>query len=396
MKAYTKALAALAVAAIMCICPAIVMADGSEAITVTEGEKALSVEIDDLTEAQINQLYSSSTQEGWAKKVLDSFVNYSALYEITEVKVTDLSVERALGSKVTSDCYKSVDGTDIEFTISFKATAQYDTNIVFDENKGLFPVIKAIGTDNTGKAGDVYNITSEVKITDSGTTKENFAKTDSGIYVDTGGYSESYSSKTYDTSVTLTKKTDSSTVKFDVYSKSEYSTVYNNEIDTNGTDVADLTNDSVVYESRTIDTKTRVELKGSADGDSETDVTTTANSGSDAYVQEDPAIPVDIGPQSYTLVGLGTAYSLFDVLGIGDDGLKTDDGMKTFLDGIGDSPSDSYSDAQSITEDAYSTIVSDEDLAVGILAIAIGALVLLLVVLVIVIVIILIVKRKKK
>ncbi len=393
MKSYTKVLAAVAVAAIMCICPAIVMADGSEAITVTEGEKAYSVEIDSLTEEQLNQLYTSSSQTDWAEEVLSSFMNSIYSFNITELKVTDFSMSKGVGSKVTSDSSKNVVGADMEFTVSFKATAMSDMDYVLDENKALFPIVKAIGTNNTGKTGDVYEVTSKVKISGSETDNTDFTKTDSGIYVNTGGYSNSYTDYEFDTSVTLTKKADSSKVEFDVYVQRENSHVVDADVDTNGKDVAEITSDSVVYVTLTTETKSRVEIKGSADGDSETDVTTSSNKGTSSYLQEDPALITDIAPRTYTLVG--NTSCLFSLDDIADSDLKTDAGMKSFLDGIGASPSESYSDAESVADDTYGTIVDDETVAVGLLAIAVGVLVILLIVLVIVIVIILIVKRKK-
>ncbi len=397
MKTYTKALAAIAVAAIMCICPAIVMADGSDAYTKTEGESGLSFEIESMTQAQIDKYLSESRKTYMAADVLESFV-YSdgfyitADYSITDISVTELSVSRAMASSVGDD-YSEYVGEEMTFKMTFTATA-ISSQQLFPDDSSFLVLYKKVDSENAA-IGDKFEVTV------TGTTKTSYQAEAGIIATEDGNFArgdtdyKSYESNEYEIEAKYTAAGSTTPLSFSVDYTYESGFTETETHDFNGVEESKLTETTKDYVTTVSEHRVRTAYECTVGDDSEsTDnvIRTPASGGESTHAIMYNA---DMKPSVINYV-VGTDAILVNPNTLGDDSIKTEDGFKAFLEETGATTSDSYSDAKSIADDAYSTVTDAEDLAVGILAIAIGALVLLLVVLVIVIVIILIVKRKKK
>lgn len=392
MKTSMKMLAAVSVAAIMCICPAIVMADGSDAYTKTDGDGGLSVEFSTTDTAQIDRFYSAYAKVNMARNVLDSFAYTAYSWTITDIAITSLSYERGIAAKISGDDGYNYEGETVKFKMTFTATLD-STSTLFEEYGPYILAAKAINTDNKGAVGDKFEVSVEATTKESGKSTAEFGETDAADFFMKQQTYDSYQLHEYDIDAKFIKASDSSETKFSVDYKMESGYNAKIEMDLNGVGEGAVTADTAIYATTTATEKGVREIKCTVGDDSKSDSDSGYEGGHQMNVDKDVLMGEDIKvPTMYYVTG-GEAV-LVDI-SFGDATLATEDGFKSFLSDVGAKTSTSYSDAKSVADDAYSDIVTDEDLALGIFAIAAIALGLLVVVLIIVIVVILIVKRKK-
>ncbi len=393
MKAFMKILAAVSVAAIMCICPAIVMADGSDAYTKTDGDDGLSVEFSTTDTAQIDKFYSVYAKENMARNVLGSF-SYSTYYwTITDIAITSLSYERGIAAKISGDDGYNYEGETVKFKMTFTATLD-STTTLFEDCGPYILAAKAINTDNKGAVGDKFEVSVEATTKESSKSTVEFGETDAADFFMKQQTYDSYLLREYDIDAKFIKASDSSETKFSVDYKRESGYNGKTEIDLNGVEEGAVTADTAIYTTPTLTEKAVVDIKCTVGDDSKSSSDSGYEGGHRMDVSKDMLMGEDLKVPTMCYV-TGGEEVLVDI-SFGDATLATEDGFKSFLSDVGAKTSTSYSDAKSVADDAYSDIVTDEDMALGIFAIAAIALGLLVVVLIIVIVIILIVKRKKR
>ncbi len=392
MKVHSKALAALAVAAIVCICPAIVMADGSDAYTRTDGESALSFEIESMTAEQTAKFLSTGQQTTYAQEVVDKIVYNYSYFDLDDISVKDVSYKNGAAYSIDGDDVKSYSGDELKFTISFTATSK-SVGELLTNDKAYVPLMKALG-NNARAIGDKLEITAEVTMQNSDNGSAKYIATDAGDFVMTESSGESYQCTDMDITAKFTRASDSSTVTFEVESEFEQNVYSDIAFDFNGTDASEVTATTIAYETNDTSLVASTYLKCSVGDDSESTSVIYKSPHHNGSADYAPLHGEDLEVPAINYVD-GTGTTLIYGISFGDSDLYTESGFTAFLTEVGASTSTDYSDAKEIADDTYGTVVDEETMALGILGIAVGALVLLVIVLIVVIVIILIVKRKK-
>ncbi len=395
MKTYMKMLATVAVAAIMCICPAIVMADGSDAYTKTDGDQGLSVKFSTTDTAQIARFYSEYEMKDVAEDALNSFSYSSYGWTITDIAVTSLSYEKGSAQKLSGlDGYEYV-GETVKLKMTFTATLG-SVRTLFDDWEPYILVVKAVDNENTGAVGDKFEVSVEATLKESTKVTAEYVETDAKDFFIKQTEYDGYNSAEYVIDAKFIKASDSTETKFQVDYKMENGGTTENKMDLDGVEEGAVTADTVLYGVNTVSERYALTLKCTVGDDSKSaDFGEQYSDLQKLSVAKDVLNGEDLKLPTMCYVDGGDEV-LMTGIDFGDATLETEDGFKSFLSGVGATTSTSYSDAKSISDDAYSTIVTAEDEALGLFAIAAGGLGILVIVLIIVIVIILIVKRKKR
>lgn len=404
MKAYLKAIAAFAVAAVMCICPAFALADGSDAYTLTTGEQAHSVDIEDLSTEDIGKLYSSGKQTNLATEVAEAIVDNKGDVAITDVVISEMDIKKAVASKITDSENRHSVTEKLKFKITFTATFDDDGDDVFVGTYGtLTDVVVKAGNHNQSTAGDKLEITADVELTKSAVTNTKFTETEAADFVTTWGEQKESEIKSVDATVKYTYATTegTSSFSFDFETETKTETVVELDAQFLETEAAKATDTTYVYPDWTVKAASYVSEKAKVDGESRSNSATVDMSEFyKAIMDNDIVQPASLAgenvqPDQIYWVGYSSETCLFLTGDLGDASLADDSAMNTFLASKG-TVSTSYSDAKSTVDDNYESVSSLEDLVnMGLVAV-IGILAILVVVLIIVIVIVLIVKRKKK
>ena len=258
----------VAVVAMMCICPFAVMADDSDAYDVTAGESGLSVKIDSMSEADINKLFNDTEQRDLARNALEGFTNTND-YTISDVKITKMTVERGLSSKVTTDSISEYKGMKQTFTMTFTASAKYDNGSIFLNREPFQDAIKAIGT-NTTAIGDKFEVTVEATIYGSMSKTSDIVKNDAGNFVVTADKQKQYANGEYDITAKYiyTKDAQPANQTVEVKYTEESETSYDNKIDFNGVDPTKATADTLTYIDQSYVYASNVHTECEVNGDS--------------------------------------------------------------------------------------------------------------------------------
>lgn len=355
-----KMIVAVAIVAMMCACPLIMVSDDGYAHDVTKGESGLSAKANGLTEDQVNKLFSATAKEKAAKDVFESFSGSGSI-TYTDVKISDMSFEKGIASSVESDSMTQYIGMEIDYKISFRATATADRNMV--SNKNPFDIaIKAVNKDNVMKTGEFFEITATVKESGSQRQGEDFVKNAAGDFVVTVEKEKRYAFKEYDITAkyNYTLNDQPAVVKMEFSYLMEADQESNIKYDFNGADPAKATEDTTVYQDFKPKLMERIKIKCSAGGDSDStddclDLGAIAGLiGGNDVMKKATVRDYDLSPNEYTYVGLSDEMSLFKYSDAGDT-VKTEDAMKAFLQSVG-SVSESFSDAKSVYDDYMSSV----------------------------------------
>ena len=402
MKAYRIALVSLAVVAMMCVCPLAVMADGSDAHEITAGESGLSVKIDNMSEADINKLLSDSEKTDLARDVLKSFSSTDG-FTVADVKITKLSLERGLSSKVTSDSMAQYMGVNAKFTMTFTANATTADKTVFTNSEAFQDPIREHGTNKT-VVGDKFEVSVEATLSGSSTKSADLVKNEDGNFVVTADMQKEYSKKEYNITAKYIYTKDASpanlTAKIEAMQEAEesYDKTYEFDVDTakvKAGAMAFVKDSSIVYAAN-------VNIDCTFKGDTKSDYTYVDLTGlamilggnlHSAY--DDVTIfDYDISANEYGYVGTDDDMYLFDVSDVGTD-VNTDVKMKEFLQSVG-SVSESYGTAKDIADANDGNVVSPSEALHLILIIAIAVVGILAVFFLVLFILAMIFRRRKK
>ena len=389
MKAYKIAMVSIAVVAMMCICPLAVMANDSDAYNVTAGESGLSVKIDSMSEADINKLVSATEKEDMAESVLKTFTSTDG-FTIADVKITKLSLERGLSSKVTEDNVSDNKGTKATFTMTFTANATVANKVVFKNEEPFIDPIKEHGTNKT-VVGDKFEVSAEVTVYGAETRSSDIVKNEDGNFVVTAEKQKQYTHTEYEVTAKYVYTKDAQPANFTAKIKatSEMEESYDRTFDFNGVDVAKVKADTKAFiKDETIvyagNISTECTFNGNTNSDSDyLDLTALALifGGSMKQAYDDTTIfDWDLKANEYGYVGTDDDMNLFDVSDVGTD-VDTDAKMKEFLQSVG-TVSESYDTAKAIADDNDGDVVSPEAalnlmLIIGIAAVGVIALLFL-------------------
>jgi hypothetical protein len=388
MKGYTKVFAALAIVAMMCACPLIVVSDDSHAYDVTPGESGLSTKASGLTEDQVNTLFSASAKQKAASDVFESFSGHSNI-SYTDIKISDMSFEKGIASSVKSDSMVQYVGMEMNYTISFKAAATADRDMVSNSNP-FAVAIKAVNKDNVMKTGDFFEVTATVKQSGSQKESEDFVKNEAGNFVVTAEQNKRYAIQEYDITAkynyTLNDQPAVVEMKFSYLVENDQD--QNVKYDFNGTDPSKATADTAIYQSDIPKVLAHQKIKCTVGGDSDSideyvDMTMLAYIFGGIETMLNPTVhDYNLSPNKYTYVGLSETMALFDSDDVGAT-VNTDETMKAFLQSVG-SISESYGDAKSISDDYMGSIDDDSKkknlITYGIMA-GLGVIIIVLLVL---------------
>ena len=344
----------------MCACPLIVVTDDGYAYDVTPGESGLSTKASNLTEEQVNILYSALAKENAAKDVFKTFSGTSDI-SYTDIKISGMTFEKGLACSVKSDSMVQYVGMEMDYTISFKATATSDRDMVSNSNP-FAVAIKAVNKGNVMKTGDFFDITATVKQSGSQKESEDFVKNEAGNFVVTAEQDRKYAVQEYEITAkynyTLNDQPAVVEMKFSYLLEAEQ----DNDIkyDFNGVDPAKATAETTVYQDYVPTLMEHIKVKCTVGGDSDSmddymDLGILANLlGGNEAMKEATVRAYDLSPNKYTYVGLSEEMSLIDIDDAGDT-VKTDEAMKAFLQSVG-SISESYGDAKSISDDYMGSV----------------------------------------
>ena len=254
----------------------------------------------------------------------------------------------AIASSVKSDSMVQYVGMEMKYTISFKAAATADREMVSNSNP-FTVAIKAINKDNVMKTGEFFEITATVKQSGSQKESEDFVKNEAGNFVVTAEQDRKFAVQEFDI-----------TAKYN-YTQNDQLTVvemkfsYLTEADQDRSIKYDF--NGVDYEPKLME---HIKVKCSVGGDSDStddylDLGILAKAiGGDDAMKKATVHTYDLSPNKYTYVGLSETMALFDSDDVGDT-VKTDETMKAFLQSVG-SISESYGDAKSISDDYMGSV----------------------------------------
>lgn len=402
MKAYKIALISFAVVAMMCVCPFALAADDSDAYDVTPGESGLSVKIDNMSEADINKLFNATEQKDLAEDVLDKFTENNG-YNISDIKITKMSLERGLSSKVAADNLYEGKGMKQSFTISFTATAKNDTSKIFLNREPFGDAVKAIGT-NTTATGDKFEVTADVTMYGSKTDSGDFVKNEAGSFVLTSKQEKEYSNVECNITAkyVYTKDAQPANLTVEVKATQESETSVDYKFDFNGVEPAKATAATFISVEQSYVYAANLNTECTVNGNTSSknfyvDMAPLALLfGGDISIvcQYAEVLDYNISADEFSYVGLDDETSLF-AEGDVDPSLSTDAAMETFLKSTG-TVSTAYSDARSMADDNNGDVVSPSDALNAILIIAIVVVAIVAVIFLVLFILAMIFRRRKK
>lgn len=420
MKSISKAMIAVMIAAAMCVVPLFV-AEDSDAYDVTVAGKGASFKASSISNDDFNKLANDTYKENMCKLALGAVVYSEGMdndYAISVVSISDVKdVKLSLGTDYKEDSSKVVDSMAITFKAKFTATCS--VSAIYNMPGTLFPMMD--GTQDIYKELGTNEITDGTILTIDGTfTMEkttistmDYVKTNAGDFVIKESVEEVSSIQEFDGSVgfnngvinktiTMTTEYSSSTEAastFDYYGVNDIKdtvagtkAISNQEIRSSGTrlygdyKVGDATGKyKVEFGKEAMEALGIVMAKsipfpiGSTTGGYE--VGTAASLG--GLISSNL-----VAPDYYFCTNLIALqdYTLFYAGYVQDESLKTNDGMKAFLNEIG-TASDEFSDASSVANSAYETVSVGGSgsnniifyVIIGVLAVAVVALAVLMI-----------------
>ena len=400
MKTSIRMLTAIAVVAIMCVCPLFVAVDDSDAYDVTTGESGLSVTMENLPKEKVNELFTDDKKTEMAKDAVSAITSYSSYsMSISALEISGLKIERGLSTRVTDDTAYIYSGTRMEYTATFKLTFTTATDIV-NNNSAFIEVVKAIGTDNRSINGDFFEITAKVVTIETGKEVNEFVKNEDGNFVITSKQTTGYESTESEVTAKFiyTRDAVEKNVSFTAKYTTENSVDQKQDYDFNGVDPVKAKDTTSVYYDGDVGAMARYKFEVTYDGDTKKDGGTYDLSalmmalGGGKIVDKADVYDADMKAATITYMGDNPRTCLFEE---SDIALATENDLKTFVAANG-SADESYSGAKDVYDEYNSTVVDDRDMMNLLLIGAVAILGFIIVVLIVVLIIVLIVKRKKR
>lgn len=399
MKTSIKMLTAIAVVAVMCVCPLFAAADVSDAYDVTTGESGLSVEMKNLTKEKVDELFTADAQEEMARAVIKGIVQSSSDLNLSGVAISEMSIKKGLAGRVTDDTKSLHMGEHTEYKVTFKATYA-SVRDIFLNDQAFVDLMKATDINNESTVGDYFEITAKVIRVQAGNQTIKFVKNEAGSFVTTSDKMHQYSSIDCDITAKFiyTKDATEKNVSFTTKYFTETSSDQNTDFDFNGVEPAKATATTVVYKDERVDSLSRVKYECTV-GDETKSTDKTYNLGAlIAIFGGDPIVDVpdiddsDMKPPVITLMGISETNSIFEEAIV----VPADENAMSAFVAANGSKDTSYSAAMDIYDDNNSTVIDDQEMLNLLLIGAVAILGVIILVLIVIILIILIVKRKKR
>ena len=382
MKTFTKALIAVIVAAAMCAVPLFVIED-ADAAEIKPGESALSFEASDVPMDKFNELLKSD----YVNDLIVTAVGHVPILDKPSVtKVDELKV--AMGIKVTDG---TVDGftsqyAKLEIVIEGDLVADYTLFNTYDGYQELF---KYLGNSNKIPSGTHLKIEGTIEVSGTMDSKSDIFKTDAGKIGFTKSGQDVSNKTVVDLKYTFKVSGSDKTVNLKETNIRDDNTTSSMEYEID--DKAKVVDGTKLYVTTAYDFRRQMDQEFSFDGKSvsyqkkEIINDDTEFSYTDAmyyladYDEEAPVMHYyyDTDP---TLFGP-------DEVPATSTSIQSDEGMKSFLEGIG-TVSDSLPAAESIAEFASASVDMGNSSGgsnvifyaiIGVLAVAVVALAVIMI-----------------
>ena len=403
MRTISKAMIAMAVAAMMCAVP-LFTAEGSDAVIINTGDAGVSFRTDSLTSSEVNDLFTDDEKTSWAKDALALATDQNSTAVNTRWTISDLVISsvtdyrNALGSSLTNDRTKTVRGGGMTCELSFTATVKATyTGYLYDYTDGTQDLYSYLG-ERVAPSGAVLKVSGTYTTETSDSETIGFfmnAEKKGCIDEDVSEHTQRSTFKgdlTYDSGSSNTKK-------YSVEAETATVTKENVSFDYGKVSKADIVKNTEVFVKTSYDTyATKTMFNYTTDegvkGGYDVAVNVksiispmsnyTVSTAEDYWIDEDQTLP------EFHYYGGSGNTCLFTTAQ--KDSLKSDDGMRSFLANAG-TVSESFSDVESIVDSSTASVdvnTSSDGKFIPILCVVIGVLGIAIVLLVILMV------RKKK
>ena len=403
MRSISKAIIAVMIAAAMCVVPLFVIED-SEAITVTTGEKAVSFSAGSITDEKFDGLVTQTYKNRLVSEAISAIVpdSYDWSFDGTPTVKNVKDVKLALGNSVSDGLLKNVSASKITFDVVVTLSAVSSKSDLFTERDGTQDLYKELGISALS-AGSKITIEGTVTLDSYEYTEISIVKNTAGNYVTKELTVEHSTSESFDGKVKVVSldKTYELKTKNASGGKAKMVPDYYN---------ADKIEDVTLTSKVLLNVKTEsggaveqsfnykiADKSGGYDDKMDTNAIMrgigyyagTVESVQSSMMLETPLLfDTNIEPMPVCYYDpLGTPMEdCFFGAGMVSIADPTNEKVKTYLDDIGDI-SDSYSDAKSNADGAYSPVSAGGSgnnniifyVIIGVLAVAVVALAVLMI-----------------
>ena len=405
MKTISKALIAVMAAAAMCLVPLFAVADDSDAITVTSGEKAVSFKASSITDEKFNglvtQAYKNYIADEAFNAIFPSPSDWTIVGDATVKNVKDTRM--SLGNSVSESKLENVSASSITFDVVMTAKCNdiLGTSL-FELKDGTQDLYKELGL-NTVEYNAQVTIEGTVTLEEYEYTEYTIAKNSTNDYVTKELFGKHSSSASFDGKV----KVNALDKTYELKSKSEtggettitpdyYNASKIEEVSKTSKVILNYKNDAT-----TVEDEFSYKINGKSDSYSikydanalmgsdymaGTVETLEAMFGGQIMLYFDTAIsPVALSYYDEFGVPMTNCLFSYGTVSIAD---PTNDKVKNYLADIG-TVSDEFSDAESVANGAYTPVSAPGNggsgnnivfyIIIGVLAVAVVALAVLMI-----------------
>ena len=356
-------IAVTAVIAVMLCVLFFPMADGHE---ITDGRRAATFTTSDkLQQSDVDRLLPADVQTSFATATLECLTMDPALFDITELKIWDMEIQKSVANKVDDRVTTVLWACQYRTSISFTATVLSDGDAFTDLNKDTAG-LGELFNNNRLSVGDIIKIDAKLTLGDTRIEKTAYRSNSENNFFVIDENSE----------ITSYADVDSSTINYSLAGKSEATvtidatsrqhSVISTLYDLRGVDNDDVRTGTPLFVDPTVLESTySISLKYNDDKDVSGSYSANADAGkylsitalAGTYTTV-TTVDSDIGPTDVVFYGADERYSLFT--DAGDASLKDDSAMRTYLQSIGDT-SDSYNEAYGILKDVNGGLKRDSN-----------------------------------
>ena len=399
---------AVMIAAAMCVVPLFVIED-SEAITVTAGDKAVSFKAGSITDEKFDGLVTQDYKNQLAEKVIDSIVvknGYSSNWEFvgnaTVKNVKD--VKLSLGNSVSDSSLKNISASAIKFDLEMTIKCKSTTGILFNMSDGTQTLFKELGTNKVAQ-NDQLTINGTVVLEDYTYLESSIVKNTAENYVVKEMTVKNSTSVSFDGKIkvvaldkTYELKTKKATGAEAISTPDYYNAdkiedvtetskvILNVKIGSGGgveTSFNYKINDKSGGYDSIVDTRALMEMIGSGGAYQAGTVAEIEAETGETLLYTVNLAPTPVSYYDPSGTWMEDCFFSYGMVSIAD---PTNEKVKTYLDDIGDI-SDSYSDAKSVADGAYTSVSTGGSgnnnivfyVIIGVLAVAVVALAVLMI-----------------
>lgn len=362
MRTISKASIALIIAVAMCLTPLLV-AEDSDAATMDTGESGASFTADSISDDDLNRLMTGVGKDNMAAIIHNSLFQNSNKFDFADIEVKNArDIEMARGMRVDEECKNTIIASKETYDISFTATASVDTELNYSNfNTYLLELYEYLG-GWSAPSGSTLVFDGTITYEKCYRNELYYSANNANDYVLTKEYLLDSNKTIIDGTFKYTSaEAGSSTKEFDIHYEGGGLFEVENLYDFGDMDIKDViittpTKKMLDYKTNIYHGVLEYNADGKKDGYDYTVDQVDLYGTEDRYEITTPTIETgSITCDNYHYYG--PSLSLFT--SVADPALANDDALKEFLGEIG-STSESFSDIDSIADDATSSFGSSK------------------------------------